>query len=87
VVAVYPRCAGQINLEPGVWQPSWVPASLLVYRPGAVTGLGPHAASPIAFSLLWMDRGAPVRHVIDYAPCPPALLEALQGSLTWPCEA
>ena len=70
VVGVYPRCWGQINTEPGVWEPQWVRACVIVYRPGAVVTtraghrVGP---TPVAFTLLWNDdQDRQWRHGMDY---------------------
>jgi hypothetical protein len=51
------RCAGQINRVPGVWDPQWVEAELLVYEPGRVHVLG----APVLFSVLWNDRDVSFR--------------------------
>mmetsp|Transcript_41682 Transcript_41682/g.74885 ORF Transcript_41682/g.74885 Transcript_41682/m.74885 type:complete len:442 (-) Transcript_41682:92-1417(-) len=54
IAGIY-RAKGQINRVPGVWEPEWVGAQLLVYHNRW-------------FSVLWQDIGEQWRHIIDYSP-------------------
>lgn len=54
VARVYPA-KGQINKIPGVWEPEWVDAFLLVYDNGW-------------FSMLWQDSDRAWRHIMDFTP-------------------
>lgn len=56
--AAWPRSSatvGCINVVPGVWEPQWVRAELLVYNP------------PLEhiITLLFHDEGEPFQHAID----------------------
>jgi len=57
------RAAMQINMRPGIWEPRWIPACLLVYRPGAAAAAG--APPDTAFSLLTGERDHMV-YLTDY---------------------
>ena len=48
---------GQMNYGPGVWDPTWAPAQILVYEDDA-----------LEFSVLFDDEGEQFRHVIDFKP-------------------
>ena len=73
---------GQINVQPGVWDPQWVPrCTLLEYAAGSPPVLLGNARMPIAFSMLWNDE-ARLAHIIDFTPL--SLLDLHQlGSLDW----
>ena len=61
------RGFGQVNRTPGLWQPEWVPISMLVYRPEcSAGGLPSSAASGLLFSILWEDQSENFRHIIDF---------------------
>ena len=60
------RAAMQINVEPGTWAPSWLPASVLVYGPG---GAAEAAGAPpdTVFSVLTdMEEGGRAVYLTDY---------------------
>ena len=72
---------GQINVQPGVWDPQWVPrCTLLEYAAGRPAGAR-QAARPIAFSMLWNDE-ARLAHIIDFTPMLPAYVRQM-GTLEW----
>jgi hypothetical protein len=53
--ALPPIPVGCINVVPGVWEPQWVPAELLLY--------GPPLERTI--TLVFHDEGEPFQHAID----------------------
>ena len=73
---------GQINVQPGVWDPQWVPrCTLLEYAAGSPPVVLGNFKMPIAFSMLWNDE-ARLAHIIDFTPM--SLLDLHQlGSLEW----
>lgn len=48
--------AGCINVVPGLWQPEWVPAQLLLYS----------APLDRILTLIFLDQGEPFMHAIDF---------------------
>ncbi|GAB4818743.1 hypothetical protein N2152v2_005789 [Parachlorella kessleri] len=52
------RAQGQINATPGVWDPQFVAATLVVYEEGY----------HIPFTVIFEDEGVHVRHAMDFFP-------------------
>ncbi len=75
------RCFGQINVHPGVWAPSWVPAALLLYD----NGTSSYDTGGVGLSVLWRDGAQAVRHVIDATRLHARLAErAGAARVAWP---
>lgn len=70
--AVYPRCWGQINVNPGSWDPQWVAACVIVYSADRLVSTwvnadGERVVQAIAFSILWKDDDERAwRHAMDF---------------------
>ncbi len=85
-MAAVRRCFGQINVHPGVWAPSWVPAALVLYD--ADTSSYDNGGG-VGLSVLWRDGAQAVRHVIDATRLHARLAERCGAArVAWPtCAA
>ena len=78
------KCFGQINSTAGVWNPSWVTATLIIHKPGTSTLAKGHTPFPSQMvSILWDDIGESSRHLIEYLPYHQRLIDRY-GVWDWP---
>jgi hypothetical protein len=75
VALVIQNAQAQINRNPRIWQPEWVPATIVVYDYNLLDNScsstttfthGLNESNRCVFSVIFEDEGEDQRHVIDF---------------------
>lgn len=71
VVGRFTRAVGQINRDPRKWAPEWDQCIVVLYeRPKMTLYESDSVHTEVGLGVLFTDRGAGFRHMIEFSPLP-----------------